>query len=256
MGRFVPPAFMGFVGQISGVQLRDEYRTHTATITLLARRSTQRPGTRQWRRGADLQAAVANFVETEQLVVVDGSAVTASFVQVWGAVRWRGRCGGSRSAVVASLHASPGPPPTPAPAPAPQVRGSIPLLWAQTPCLKYKIPIRIAPANRCEPVFAVHARELVAGYQVGRCGRGGDAVQAGRQTPPLWALHRPASPPSAFRPCHSLPASHSTPPHTHTGVCGHQPGQPDGAGGRAVVRVRRCRVRARRPRARLPPRAL
>ena len=49
-----------------------------------------------------------------------------------------------------------------------QVRGSIPLLWSQTPCLKYKIPIRIAPPSRCEPVFAGHARDMIQGYQV--CG--------------------------------------------------------------------------------------
>ena len=51
-----------------------------------------------------------------------------------------------------------------------QVRGSIPLLWSQTPCLKYKIPIRIAPPSRSDPVFAEHARELADGYQVCVCG--------------------------------------------------------------------------------------
>ena len=59
----------------------------------------------------------------------------------------------------------------PARLPCLQVRGSIPLLWSQTPCLKYKIPIRIAPPSRCEPVFAGHARDMIQGYQV--CG-GGD----------------------------------------------------------------------------------
>lgn len=39
-------------------------------------------GTRQWRRGADLESSVANFVESEQLVVIDGGAVQSSFVQV------------------------------------------------------------------------------------------------------------------------------------------------------------------------------
>ena len=91
MERFVPPAFMGFAGQISGLQLRDRYRAHSATITLIARRSRQRAGTRQWRRGADLEAAVANFVESEQLVVVDGGMVQSSFVQVGaGWERWMG----------------------------------------------------------------------------------------------------------------------------------------------------------------------
>lgn len=52
-------------------------------------------GTRQWRRGADLESSVANFVESEQLVVIDGGAVQSSFVQVRSA--W-GRCVG-RTAV-------------------------------------------------------------------------------------------------------------------------------------------------------------
>jgi hypothetical protein len=96
MGRFVPPAFMGFVGQIGGVELRGQYRTHTASVTLIARRSLRRAGCRQWRRGADLEAAVANFVESEQLVVVDGGAVQASYVQVGGLGEWEGwrRVGG------------------------------------------------------------------------------------------------------------------------------------------------------------------
>lgn len=199
MGRFVPPAFCGFAGEISNlqvgrhgmtfaacaegsqpgdivnlqlgsgaananhatqatslcacpcgsvapstnsstqptdVQLGDRYRVHTASITLLARRSVHRAGgwglgvgswagrrvigtmcwcrvcpnerlavsqaavellalplpvclpagTRQWRRGADLESSVANFVESEQLVVIDGGAVQSSFVQVRSAL--------------------------------------------------------------------------------------------------------------------------------------------------------------------------
>lgn len=82
MHRFVPPIFQGFAGQITGVRLGGAARTHTATITLLARRSLKRVGCRQWRRGSDLEAAVANFVESEQLIVVDGGAVQAAFVQV------------------------------------------------------------------------------------------------------------------------------------------------------------------------------
>ena len=48
------------------------------------------------------------------------------------------------------------------------MRGSIPLLWSQTPCLKYKIPIRIAPPSRNDPVFATHARALADGYKARR----------------------------------------------------------------------------------------
>ncbi|XP_010547401.1 PREDICTED: phosphoinositide phosphatase SAC6-like [Tarenaya hassleriana] len=51
-------------------------------ITLIARRCTRRNGTRMWRRGADPDGYVANFVETEQIIQTSG--YTSSFVQVRG----------------------------------------------------------------------------------------------------------------------------------------------------------------------------
>ncbi|CAI5457693.1 unnamed protein product [Closterium sp. Yama58-4] len=54
-------------------------------VTLIARRGVDRIGTRMWRRGADSKGAVANFVETEQVVTVDGGAV-ASYVQIRGSI--------------------------------------------------------------------------------------------------------------------------------------------------------------------------
>ncbi|CAL0330803.1 unnamed protein product [Lupinus luteus] len=53
-------------------------------ITLIARRCTRRNGTRMWRRGADPDGYVANFVETEQIMQING--YTASFVQVRGSI--------------------------------------------------------------------------------------------------------------------------------------------------------------------------
>ena len=38
-------------------------------------------GTRMWRRGANLEGDVANFIETEQLVEIDG--LRSSFLQVF-----------------------------------------------------------------------------------------------------------------------------------------------------------------------------
>ncbi|KAL6552011.1 GTPase activating protein (GAP) for Rho1p [Orobanche gracilis] len=49
-------------------------------VTLIARRCTRRIGTRMWRRGADSDGFVANFVETEQIIQSNG--YTASFTQV------------------------------------------------------------------------------------------------------------------------------------------------------------------------------
>ncbi|KAF2312491.1 hypothetical protein GH714_034863 [Hevea brasiliensis] len=53
-------------------------------VTLIARRCTRRNGTRMWRRGADPDGYVANFVESEQIVHMNG--YTASFVQVRGSM--------------------------------------------------------------------------------------------------------------------------------------------------------------------------
>ncbi|CAN6970660.1 unnamed protein product [Brassica rapa subsp. trilocularis] len=53
-------------------------------ITLIARRCTRRNGTRMWRRGADPDGYVANFVESEQIVHMNG--YTSSFVQIRGSM--------------------------------------------------------------------------------------------------------------------------------------------------------------------------
>ncbi|KAK4261670.1 hypothetical protein QN277_004633 [Acacia crassicarpa] len=53
-------------------------------VTLIARRCTRRNGTRMWRRGADPDGYVANFVETEQIMQFNG--YTASFVQIRGSI--------------------------------------------------------------------------------------------------------------------------------------------------------------------------
>ncbi|KAK4791403.1 hypothetical protein SAY86_031816 [Trapa natans] len=55
-----------------------------ADVTLIARRCSRRNGTRMWRRGADSDGYVANFVETEQIIQMHGH--TASFVQVRGSM--------------------------------------------------------------------------------------------------------------------------------------------------------------------------
>lgn len=53
-------------------------------VTLIARRCNRRAGTRMWRRGADTDGFVANFVESEQIIQLNGC--TASFVQVRGSI--------------------------------------------------------------------------------------------------------------------------------------------------------------------------
>lgn len=79
---------------------------------------------------AMFQGYVANFVESEQVVVLEdkqGNLTTSSFVQI---------------------------------------RGSIPLLWSQIPNIKYKPPTRIAPPSASHPAFDHHFKQLLDTYQV------------------------------------------------------------------------------------------
>eukprot|EP00049_Salpingoeca_infusionum_P000801 m.42454 g.42454 ORF g.42454 m.42454 type:complete len:657 (+) comp10692_c0_seq2:131-2101(+) len=89
--RVVFPVIMGFVQIIPGLVTHNAAptrptvaSTQTCTYILLSRRSHIRSGTRFCRRGIDTQGHVANFVETEQIVVA-GSRVS-SFVQVRGSI--------------------------------------------------------------------------------------------------------------------------------------------------------------------------
>lgn len=78
----------------------------------------------------EVQGAVANFVESEQVVVLEdkqGNLTTSSFVQI---------------------------------------RGSIPLLWSQIPNIKYKPPTRLAPPSASRPAFDHHFQQLLEMYQV------------------------------------------------------------------------------------------
>ncbi|GLT92711.1 hypothetical protein SLE2022_105360 [Rubroshorea leprosula] len=59
-------------------------KNSTATITLVSRRCTRRLGTRMWRRGANLEGDTANFIETEQLLEVEGFKF--SLLQVRGSI--------------------------------------------------------------------------------------------------------------------------------------------------------------------------
>lgn len=53
-------------------------------VSLVARRCVRRIGTRMWRRGANFEGDVANFVETEQILEVNEHV--ASYVQVRGSI--------------------------------------------------------------------------------------------------------------------------------------------------------------------------
>lgn len=124
--RFVLPVIYGFVEQITNIRLRSGAKPLVGRLVLIARRGASRAGTRHWRRGADKEGNVANFVESEQLVFLNEGMYVASYVQV---------------------------------------RGSIPVLWTQIPNIKYKPPTKIAPREECTATFNKHMSNLVENYK-------------------------------------------------------------------------------------------
>lgn len=73
---FVIPIMQGSVQTLKAQGIKNK----ALDLTLIARRSPDRIGTRMWRRGADKAGDVANFVETEQLVLTANHV--ASYIQV------------------------------------------------------------------------------------------------------------------------------------------------------------------------------
>ena len=71
----VTPVIAGFITSFDATKFK---------FVLISRRCAYRAGTRFWIRGADEDGNVANFVETEQLVVTEKE--TYSFVQIRGSV--------------------------------------------------------------------------------------------------------------------------------------------------------------------------
>ncbi|XP_008243472.1 PREDICTED: phosphoinositide phosphatase SAC8 isoform X1 [Prunus mume] len=69
-------------GSFQAAQLK--LKGSPATLTIFSRRCTRRLGTRMWRRGANLEGDVANFIETEQLVECEG--FRSSLLQIRGSI--------------------------------------------------------------------------------------------------------------------------------------------------------------------------
>ncbi|OMO97585.1 hypothetical protein COLO4_14511 [Corchorus olitorius] len=66
--------------QVAQLKLKDS----PVTFTLISRRCTRRLGTRMWRRGANLDGDTANFIETEQLLELEG--FRCSLLQIRGSI--------------------------------------------------------------------------------------------------------------------------------------------------------------------------
>jgi hypothetical protein len=94
-------------------------------LCLLSRRSRYRAGTRYFRRGIDQKGHVANFIESEQLVLVEDQQIsdqpTSDDVSV-------------KMSFV-------------------QVRGSVPLFWAEVNTLWYKPDLQVMDLQETVNIF-------------------------------------------------------------------------------------------------------
>ena len=98
-------------------------------LCLVSRRSRYRAGTRYFRRGVDREGHVANFVETEQILLVDAAdsngddaSIQLSFVQI---------------------------------------RGSVPVFWAEVNTLRYKPDLQIMDLQDTVCLFQMYRKSLV-----------------------------------------------------------------------------------------------
>jgi hypothetical protein len=104
---------------------------------LIARRSRHRVGTRYFTRGIDGNGNVANFNETEQIVLLDPMDDTKSM---------RGRVDGrERLSFV-------------------QIRGSVPVYWAEINNLRYKPDLQIMDIPDTVGSYRQHMHQLVDTY--------------------------------------------------------------------------------------------
>lgn len=124
VARFGLAVIQGLVGDASTSMTAGPKRSDVHVV-LVARRENKRAGTRHWRRGVDRQGHVANFVESEMITSLPNLGLTQSFVQI---------------------------------------RGSIPLFWAESPNLKYKPKRTFGPEEASTKACHVHLKSLVQQY--------------------------------------------------------------------------------------------
>lgn len=100
---------------------------HFIRFCLISRRSRYRAGTRYFRRGIDGEGHVANFNETEQILLVgsDDTSVQLSFVQI---------------------------------------RGSVPVFWAEVNTLRYKPDVQIMDLQVTVDATRKHLQEQLQIY--------------------------------------------------------------------------------------------
>ncbi|KAG6885168.1 hypothetical protein C0992_005380, partial [Termitomyces sp. T32_za158] len=107
-------------------------------LCLISRRSRFRAGTRYFRRGIDKEANVANFNETEQLLLVENSDTLDS----------KHICSDQYAHELSFV----------------QIRGSVPVFWAEVNTLRYKPDLQVMDLQETADVMKKHLQGLISIY--------------------------------------------------------------------------------------------
>ncbi|KAG5654036.1 hypothetical protein H0H81_008052 [Sphagnurus paluster] len=107
-------------------------------LCLISRRSRFRAGTRYFRRGIDHDGKVANFNETEQLLLIASPNVSAAQ-----------RLSEDQFATKLSFV---------------QIRGSVPVFWAEVNTLRYKPDLQIMDLQETADAMKKHLQEQISNY--------------------------------------------------------------------------------------------
>ncbi len=120
------------------------------TYTLITRRSRHRAGTRYFTRGIDDQGHVANFNETEQIVILnDGAGGMGGFAG--GGGMQNGKVGGTDGYDIQVMSYV-------------QTRGSVPVYWAEINTLKYVPKLQVRSAETAVDAARRHFDEQIRIY--------------------------------------------------------------------------------------------
>lgn len=142
---FILPVMFGMM-RITQTRIKST----SLTFTLITRRSRHRAGTRYFTRGIDDQGHVANFNETEQIVILnDGAGGMGGFAGNGGMQNGKVRGMDGDDVQVMSYV---------------QTRGSVPVYWAEINTLKYVPKLQVRSAESAIDVARQHFDEQIRIY--------------------------------------------------------------------------------------------
>jgi hypothetical protein len=135
-------------GMLEIVQTR--IKSTPLTMVLITRRSRHRAGTRYFSRGIDEQGHVANFNETEQIIVLNDITSGMSGFAGGGGMQ-NGKIGGSGGKEVQTMSYV-------------QTRGSVPVYWAEVNTLHYTPRLQIRGVETAVSAARAHFDEQIRLY--------------------------------------------------------------------------------------------